>query len=189
MAEETKYCLCCGENVPWNRIVRDGNEELTCIYCGFILGATPLPAKTAKCIITVDDVAFVNDLLKGMLINKGLADTVMTAGNGQEFIALFNARLTAKQPVDMVILDLEMPVMDGISAARMMRALEGKYQVAKSPILFFSARKSDETLKKQLGVFSPASYVNKGTSSGMDGLVERVDQLVTHLLNKQRATA
>ena len=79
MAEETKYCLCCGEDVPWNRITRDGNEELTCIYCGFILGATPLPAKTAKCIITVDDVAFVNDLLKGMLINKGLADTVMTA--------------------------------------------------------------------------------------------------------------
>jgi CheY-like chemotaxis protein len=88
----------------------------------------------------------------------------------------------------MVILDLEMPVMDGISAARMMRALEGKYQVTRSPILFFSARKSDEALKKQLGVFSPASYVNKGTSSGMDGLVERVDQLVTHLLNKKRAT-
>ncbi len=189
MEEKTKYCLCCGENVPWNRITRDGNEELTCIYCGFILDQKPLPAKTAKCIITVDDAAFVNDLLKGMLTNKGLADTVLAAGNGQEFITLFNARLAAHQPVDMVILDLQMPVMDGITAARMMRALEAKYQVAKSPILFFSAQKADEALKKQLGVFTPASYVNKGTSSGMDGLVERVDQLVTHLLNKQRATA
>ncbi|MBI3805376.1 MAG: response regulator [Nitrospirae bacterium] len=189
MAEETKFCICCGENVPWNRITRDGNEELTCIYCGFILGAKPLPASAAKCILTVDDVAFVNDLLKGMLVNKGLADTVITAGNGQEFIGLFNARLADHQPVDLVILDLEMPVMDGIAAARMMRALEGKYQVPRSPILFFSARKCDDTLKKQLGVFAPASYVNKGTSSGMDGLVERVDQLVTHLLNKQRATA
>lgn len=65
----------------------------------------------------------------------------------------------------------------------MMRALEGTYQAAKSPILFFSTRKSDEALKKQLGVFSPAGDVNKGTSSGMDGLVERVNQLVTHLLN------
>jgi CheY-like chemotaxis protein len=189
MAEETKYCLCCGEDVPWNRITRDGSEELTCIYCGFILGAAPLPAKTAKCIITVDDVAFVNDLLKGMLTSKGLADTVMTAGNGQEFIALFNARLADRQPVDMVILDLEMPVMDGIAAARMMRALEGKYQVTKSPILFFSARKADEALKKQLGVFSPASYMNKGNSTRFEDLVERIDQLVTHLLNKKRAIA
>ena len=189
MAEQTKYCLCCGEDVPWNRIMRDGNEELTCVYCGFILGATPLPSKAAKCIITVDDVAFVNDLLKGMLTSKGLAETVIAAGNGQEFVGLFNARLAAQQPVDMVILDLEMPVMDGIAAARVMRALEAKYQVPRAPILFFSARKCDEALKKQLGVFAPASYVNKGTSSGMDGLVERVDQLVTHLLNKQRATA
>jgi CheY-like chemotaxis protein len=189
MAEDTKYCLCCGEDVPWNRITRDGNEELTCIYCGFILGTTPLPARSAKCIITVDDVAFVNDLLKGMLINKGLADTVITAGNGQEFVTLFNVRLAEHQPIDMVILDLEMPVMDGIAAARMMRALEGKYQVKKSPILFFSARKADEALKKQLGVFSPASYMNKGNSTKFEDLVERIDKLVTHLLNKERATA
>ncbi|MFY9271062.1 MAG: response regulator [Candidatus Manganitrophaceae bacterium] len=188
MAEETQFCLCCGEDVPWNRITRGGNEELTCIYCGFILGAKPLPAPSAKCIITVDDVAFVNDLLKGMLVNKGLAETVMTAGNGQEFVALFNTRLANHQPVDMVILDLEMPVMDGIAAARMMRALEGKYQVTRSPILFFSGRKCDDALKKQLGLFAPASYVNKGTSTKFEDLVERIDQLVTYLLNKKRTS-
>lgn len=189
MAEETKFCICCGESVPWNRILRDGNEELTCIYCGFLLGATPQTAAAAKCIITVDDAAFVNDLLKGMLTEKGLADTVISAGNGQEFVGLFNARLAAHQPVDMVILDLEMPIMDGIAAARVMRTLETKYQVAKAPILFFSGRKCDDPLKKQLGVFTPASYVNKGSSTKMDGLVERVDQLVNHLLSKKKATA
>ena len=190
MSENTKFCICCGEDVPCNRITRDGSEELTCVYCGFVVGTPAKPSQAAaKCIIAVDDVASVRELLKGMLINKRLADTVSTAGNGQEFVGLFNNRLADRQPVDMVILDLEMPVMDGIAAARMMRAVEDKHRAARSPILFFSARKCDDALKKQLGLFAPASYVNKGTSTHFDDLVARIDQLVTHLLNKKRATA
>jgi hypothetical protein len=36
MAQE-KHCLCCGEQVPVNTVTRDGNIELTCVYCGFVL--------------------------------------------------------------------------------------------------------------------------------------------------------
>jgi tetratricopeptide (TPR) repeat protein len=35
--EQTKYCLCCNENVPFNTIKRTEKIELTCAYCGFIL--------------------------------------------------------------------------------------------------------------------------------------------------------
>ena len=183
-----KFCICCGEDVPCNRITRDGNEELTCVHCGFVVGTPEPPPQAARCIITVDDVASVRNLLKGLLINRRLADMVMTAGNGQEFIGLLNARLADHQPVDMVILDLEMPVMDGVAAARLMRALEEKYRAPRPPILFFSARKCDEALKRQLDLFAPSSYFNKGTSTRFDDLVERIDQLVTHLLNQKRPT-
>src|SRR5450759_3433034 len=42
--EELKYCLCCGEEVPVNVVVRSGWRELTCVYCGFTLEANPVDA-------------------------------------------------------------------------------------------------------------------------------------------------
>jgi len=187
MAEETKFCICCGEAVPYRRITRDGNEELLCVYCGFVVDTAHEPAPPARCIITVDDAEPVRHLLETLLINKRLADTVLTADNGREFVGLFNQRLADHQPVDMVILDLEMPVMGCVSAARVMRSLEDKYHVARTPIIFFSARQCDDELKRQLGVFVPARYVNKGSSPHVNDLADRVDQLVTALLNERAA--
>jgi len=37
MAEDTKYCLCCGENVPFGTFERNERLETTCAYCGFTL--------------------------------------------------------------------------------------------------------------------------------------------------------
>lgn len=190
MPVENKYCLCCGERVPVNTITRHGKLEKTCVYCGFVLDvAMADEGSTADCIVTADDAELTRDLLKGMLLNKKLAQSVVTTVNGQEFIAAFTKRLAASEPVNLVILDLEMPVMDGITAARVMRAVEAKYGPAKVPILFFSARKCDEALKRQLSLFSPASYVNKGSDSDSEKLVERIDQLVGYLLNKRETSA
>lgn len=184
---DTKFCLCCGEEVPFNRIHREGTTELTCVYCGFVLDIKPqTPAAALECIIAADDAPFVRDLLKGMMVKKKMAETVLTSENGQEFIAALNKRLLEKEPVDMVILDLEMPVMDGITAARIMRSLEGKYQADRIPILFFSARKCDEALKQKLSEFAPAHYINKGTSNDPVQLLERVDRMIAHLLEKLR---
>jgi CheY-like chemotaxis protein len=186
MTPETKYCLCCGEEVPYNRIAREGNTELTCIYCGFVLDIKmEEPSQAADCILTADDVPFIRELLKGMLIKKGLTRTVIAVENGQEFVVAFNQRLAENRPVDLAILDLEMPVMDGVTAARVMRSIEEKYRLARTPILFFSSMKCDEALKKQLSVFAPASYVNKGSSTDPAHLVERIDQLATHLLSRR----
>jgi CheY-like chemotaxis protein len=138
----------------------------------------------ANCIITADDSSFVRELLKGMLIKRGLARTVIAVENGQEFIAAFNKCMVGNESVEAVILDLEMPVMDGITAARTMRVIEEKYQVKRIPILFFSARKCDDALKQHLDTFSPAVYINKGSSTDPAGLTERVDRLITHILQK-----
>jgi hypothetical protein len=66
-----------------------------------------------------------------------------------------------------------------------MRTVEGKYEVAKTPILFFSGRKCDEDLKRQLELFAPASYVNKASGADPGRLIERIEQLVTHLQNQR----
>jgi CheY-like chemotaxis protein len=186
MTLETKHCLCCGEDVPYNRIAREGNTELTCVYCGFVLDVKEEePSKISDCIMIADDIPFIRELLKGMLLKKELARTVIASENGQEFVVAFNKRLAENLPVDMAILDLEMPVMDGVTAARVMRSIEEKYRLARTPILFFSSLKCDDALKKQLAVFAPASYVNKGASTDPAHLVERIDQLVTHLFSRR----
>ena len=190
MGDVTKYCLCCGEEVPVNTITRHGKLEKTCVYCGYVLDvAMEEEKRMAECVLTADDAELTRDLLKGMLLQKKLAQSVVTTENGQEFVASFTRRMAENLPVDLVILDLEMPVMDGITAARVMRAVEGKYRTSKVPILFFSARKCDEALKQQLSIFSPASYVNKGSDSDPAKLVERIDQLVGYLLTKGEAVS
>ncbi len=183
MKQKTQFCMCCGEDVPFNRIERYGNTELTCIYCGYTLDVNrEKQHAVANCIITADDASFVRELLKGMLLERGLAKTVLAVENGQEFIVAFNKCMAGNEPVGAVILDLEMPIMDGITAARSMRAIEEKYQVKHTPILFFSARKCDDAFKQHLDTFNPAVYINKGSSADPSDLIERVDQLITHLL-------
>jgi CheY-like chemotaxis protein len=190
MADETKYCLCCGERVPFNKITRDGKSEKTCVFCGFVLDvAIEEEDRIAACIVTADDAELTRELLKGMLLKKKLARSVISTENGQEFVASVMKRMSENLPVDLVILDLEMPVMDGITAARVMRAVEVNYRTAKVPILFFSARKCDEALKQQLSFFSPASYVNKGNETDPAKLAERIDQLVGHLLSKRETAS
>lgn len=190
MAEDHKFCPCCGEDVPTNRISREGNLELTCIYCGFVLDvSTKETVPAAECVITADDSPFIRNLLKNLLTNKGLAQTVIAVDNGLEFISALKNRLAAKKMVSLAILDLEMPTMDGITAARVMRALEDNNKSERIPILFFSSRKCDETLKERIKHFGPASYVNKGNSADPGDLADRVDQLVNYLLAKQKKNA
>ena len=181
-----KYCICCGETVPVNTIMRDGNLELTCTYCGFVLDVARPGRRTALgCVLAADDSGLARDLVKGMLLKNKLADTVVSVENGQAFVAAFTKRITEQQPVNLVILDLQMPVMDGITAARIMRTVEGKFEMEKTPILFFSGQKCDENLKHQLELLAPASYVNKGSDADPETLVERVSHLISHL-NTQR---
>lgn len=185
MSDDTKHCICCGEDVPYNRITREGNLELTCVYCGFVLDVDGRTGSgTAQYVITADDSQLIRELLKALLESRGLARTVIATENGQEFIRAFNRAIADRQPVDLAVLDIEMPVMDGIAAARMMRSVEEKMKKKPTPILFFSGRKCDETLKNQLSLFAPASYVNKGGSADPHDLADRVDQLVAHLLSQ-----
>jgi hypothetical protein len=73
-----------------------------------------------------------------------------------------------------------MPVMDGGCGPD--RAVGGSwFQAGKTPIMFFSARKCDEALKRQLELLAPASYVNKGSDGDPAQLIERIDQLISRL--------
>ena len=94
----------------------------------------------AKTVLVVDDndenLALARETLEEQGIHVGIAV------NGSEAIAAFE-----KQPVDVVLLDVRMPVLDGIETSKRIRALPGGNAVA---IVFVTAQRDVDTFDRAL---------------------------------------
>jgi CheY-like chemotaxis protein len=185
MVEGKKYCLCCGEDVPYNVVVRNERRELTCSYCGFTLDIENLWEDTKSSVNTyaliAEDSKFTRTLLKELILKKAIASEVMAVTNGLELISEYAKLLKRNVRVSFAIIDLNMPVMDGLTAARTLRALEEKDSIIKVPIVFFSGIKADESFRRKMELLAPAHYVNKGTDPDPENLVKRVQGLLNFI--------
>lgn len=88
----------------------------------------------SKTIITVDDAATMRKMISFTL--KGAGHEVIEAGDGVEALKTLQTR-----SVDMVITDVNMPNMDGITLTRSLRALP---QFAKTPIVLLTTESAPE---------------------------------------------
>ena len=81
--------------------------------------ATPsgLAGLAGRRVLLVEDQALNREIVTGLLEGTGL--TILTAANGQEGVDLFR-----QSPCDLILMDVQMPVMDGYTASRLIRALE-----------------------------------------------------------------
>jgi CheY-like chemotaxis protein len=188
---ETKYCLCCGEDVPVNHVERHERREVTCAYCGFTLDVQKLwePTEVGKAhVLVADDSKYVREIIVDALKSSKFHASIVAVETGLELTAAFSRLTTENTPVDIAIIDLNMPVMDGVTAARTIRSIESQRKMRATPIIFFSAVKADEALRAQMDMLAPASYVNKGSDPDPDSLAKRVEQLVGYLVDKYRKT-
>jgi CheY-like chemotaxis protein len=71
-------------------------------------------------------------LVQAYLSNQPYALTF--AENGKEALSAFE-----KEPFDLVLMDIQMPVMDGLAAAGLMRAYEKRHTRSRTPILALTA--------------------------------------------------
>jgi CheY-like chemotaxis protein len=185
MEKGKKYCLCCGEEVPCNVVVRNERRELTCTYCGFTLDIENLWEDIKSSINTyafiAEDSKFTRMLIKELILKKILASEVIAVTNGLELVSEYLKFLKKNARVSFLIIDLNMPVMDGLTAARTLRALEEKDSITKVPIIFFSGVKADEGLRRQMELLAPANYVNKGSDPDPEHLVHRVQGLLNFI--------
>lgn len=92
-------------------------------------------------ILVVDDQATNRAILTWLLTDEG--HEVIEAENGQEAVELYQ-----KHDVDIVLMDVMMPVMDGMEAAQKIKAIEkdGNYV----PVIFLTALEDDKALSKCL---------------------------------------
>jgi len=184
--EKTKYCLCCDEQVPFGVIERQGKREERCIYCGFVLDiqkTRPLGRNIEKGhALIADDSKYTRKMIKEILQERNYSGHIESFENGAELVSAYAKLLSEEERIDVAIIDLNMPVMDGIKAAMTLRTLEAQKDVSNVPIVFFSGMKADEDLKRMLEELAPAVYLNKSTDPDPDKLAKRIEELVSFVL-------
>ena len=188
---DTKYCLCCGVDVPFNYVEREDRREITCAYCGFTLDVEKSEKSSdvrEGYVLITDDSKNVRDIIVDALKETKIYKNIMTFENGLELTTSFSYLVSRKSPIDVAIIDLVMPIMDGFTAANTLRAIEFQYKISATPIIFFSAVQADDSFREKMELLSPAIYLNKGADPEPGSLARRVKQLVEILTTKNRET-
>jgi two-component system, chemotaxis family, protein-glutamate methylesterase/glutaminase len=115
-----------------------------------------LDANEAYRVLVVDDSAVIRGLIARALDSHKFIRVVGTASNGQ--FAVDNLRRT---PADVIILDIEMPVMDGITAIPLLKEVDPGVQIIMASTL---TQKNADISLKALAV-GATDYIPKPTST------------------------
>ncbi len=178
------YCMSCGEEVPTYEVQVAGGAETRCAPCGFTLETVQTPlGSVLECIVLADDELLFRNLLSDLLVEEKVAREVVGCETGSALLTECVRRFQAAQPISLVILDIVMAPMDGAVAALALRALEkGLDRPAPVPILFISAMRADDSIRRIVEQCGPALYLNKGQDASPPRLARRLKELIPHLL-------
>ena len=106
-------------------------------------------------VLVVDDDLFVRQSLQKMLSRTPGISTVGFAENGTQALEIFTS-----EAVDLVLIDIQLPDMDGVSTAAEIHALEPEARV-----LMFSSRCDQNSLRKAIGA-GASGYLLKDAEPG-----------------------
>ena len=131
-------------------------------------------------ILIVDDSLDNQFLIRAYIRNR--ADTIDSADNGQAALEKHRAK-----PYDLILMDLEMPVMDGYSAMKAIRRWEHDFKLQPVPIVALSAHAFKEHEEKSIDAGCSA-FLSKPVRKS--ALVDCLNKLsVISLQNRQPVTS
>lgn len=129
-------------------------------------------------VVVAEDTVLLAEIIKDSLLESRIAGDVRCCKDGEALLEAFATLHSEKRHVDLAIVDVEMPVLNGFSAVIAMRAMERGLRLRLSPVVFFSAHACDSTFLKILQHCQPARYLNKGA----DGSPPRIATRLVHVL-------
>jgi signal transduction histidine kinase/ActR/RegA family two-component response regulator len=100
-------------------------------------GSAAVPVDGARRVLLVDDLPINRKLASRLLQSMG--HQVVEAADGQEALEAL-----AREGFDLVLMDMQMPVMDGLQATRAWREREAREQRVRTPVVAMTANAMDE---------------------------------------------
>jgi CheY-like chemotaxis protein len=126
-------------------------------------------------------IPLLRDLLSNLLVERGLARAVRPCRDGSEFLEAFTESLVKRRPPGFMVIDVQMPIINGIHSALGARAVERGFAQAPIPIVFFSVAKCDENFRRVLHRCAPAGYLNKETAPTPDTIGDRLSAILRRM--------
>ena len=122
--------------------------------------------KTNMIVLAVDDDMINLKLLKSMLMKSGNVTEVIEAKNGSDAIGILKSR----NDIDLILLDIIMPVMGGIEMLKVVRADDNLRQL---PIIVLT---TDETKKSDALEFGANGFLMKPIRN--DDLMKKIATVI-----------
>jgi len=135
-------------------------------------------------IVVAEDSKLLLQLLLDALRAHNLGHNVVACPDGAKLVALVDGRLRSGKLTALYLLDIVMPGLDGIAAARRLRELEQLHGARPVPILFYSQRESDAEIEQAVEECWPARYVHKESGARADQLALAVIKILDDLTER-----
>lgn len=204
VAKSRVFCPACGMQVEPALGMEGDVRTVSCSLCDLVLESRPAPGAPAapaaiqatgavnaalETVMAAEDTDGIRKMLVRLLGERGIAKNVIASANGEDLLVEHHRLLASGRSAQLVILDVNMPILNGINAAIAIRAAERAYGTPPSPILFFTSQLCDETFKRVLAFTAPAKYLNKGAEGTPEQFAERLIQVLQRLLTPQAGGA
>jgi len=98
----------------------------------------------------VDDIEF-NLFVLANSMNKLGIQLTSVARNGQEAFEIYKSQVEKNQPLDIITLDIDMPILDGKKALKLIRTYEMEMNIRPCLVIMVSAFCSDSEIRDCLG--------------------------------------
>ncbi len=174
------FCPNCKKETEAITIFVKGEEVNHCAYCGNTISTTA-PDFSSKNfailnrVLVAEDSRLLQEISRDAILEHKIAKDVVVCSHGGEMVESYAKALRERKPFNLMVVDINMPVLGGLSASVAIRAMERGLHISPPvPILFFTVSQLTEEMRRFFLLVKPAVYLYKGEVAEPERLATRL---------------